>query len=99
MATIEWTRDLIDENIDLERIGHNGLTAFQWECAFGHDDIVSRLIEAGTDVNKRTQAGTPTICLATGRGQQTIVARLISAGAQLDDQDHLGRTALRTACR
>ncbi len=60
---------------------------------------ISRLLEAGADVNAADQQGVTVLMQASGNQPGEVVASLIKLGAKVKVRDHQGRSALMWAAR
>lgn len=65
----------------------------------GHEKLVSRLIQAGADVNASTPLGRTPLHVAASQGHGNIVDLLLEKGADIDAEDESGATALTIAAR
>lgn len=65
----------------------------------GHQKLVSRLIEAGADVNASTPLGRTPLHVAASQGHGHIVDLLLEKGADIDAEDETGATALTIAAQ
>ena len=74
-------------------------TSEQLHSAVGNDDLdeVRRLLDAGTDVNARTDGGLSALHLAVARRSLEIVQILLSAGADANLREETGYTPLHLA--
>ncbi len=72
--------------------------ALHYAVCNGLVDIVKLLIEAGADVNKMSDWGTPLYLAAKG-GHTIMVKLLIEAGAKVNMQQENGRTALHASIK
>lgn len=57
-------------------------------------DVVEILLDAGADVNAKTEHGTPALSLSANEGKCEILKLLISRGADLNATNSRGETAL-----
>jgi ankyrin repeat protein len=99
---MEAARLLIDAGADpnvTERsaLPFGGFTALLLVAGQGDLRMVDRLIEAGADVNGKTEEGFTALSAAAARGRPAIVRRLLSRGADLDATSNDGETALMMA--
>lgn len=65
----------------------------------GHEKLVKRLIEAGTDLNACTPCGRTALHVAASQGHGNIVDILLEKGADIDAEDDDGSTALSIAAK
>jgi ankyrin repeat protein len=73
---------------------HNDETPLMTASIDGVENLVTALINAGTDLNKQDNAGNTALMTAIMEGQINIAAILIDSDADLDIQDNRGNTAL-----
>lgn len=65
----------------------------------GREEIVGLLLEAGADVNARTDRGTHALHAAAQHGYDPILHRLLAAGADVNPRNDEGQTPLFLAIR
>ncbi len=68
-------------------------------AVLNREDIVALLLEAGADVNARTDRGTHALHAAAQHGYDPILQRLLAAGAEVDAANDEGQTPLFLAIR
>ena len=72
-------------------------TAFMFAAGNGRDEIASRLLDAGADVNHRNKYGNSALTWASQYGHNKIMERLLDAGADVNHKNTFERTALSIA--
>ena len=81
----------------------HGNTALAAAASYGHDSIVSILIQHGADINRQNEIGNTALHYATFQGSHIVTAfdgthkatiTLIEAGADLNIRNKKGKTAL-----
>ena len=65
---------------------------------FRYRTIMSKLIEAGADVNATNNKGETALMMFCTKEDERIVTQLIEAGADINATDEFGQTALMKAC-
>ncbi len=93
-----FVKELLDEhhaNLNVE--DHNGITPAYEAGILGRLDVFNILAERGGKWGG-TLAGMPLLVYASLRGRAAIVERLLDLGENVEQQDHLGRTALLASC-
>lgn len=89
---------LIEDNSDVDKIDAQGLTPLLWAVQEGDEDLVSKLIDKGANLNSiYPKGGLTPIMKAILKKKPAIVTTLIDKGADLDIQNQNGNTALITA--
>ena len=73
--------------------------ALIYASAKGHTEALKTLVEAGADVNVKSQDGVTILMIASGKGHTEIVESLLEAGADVNVKDEDGDTALIFASR
>ena len=68
-------------------------------CTRGKTDDARRLLESGTDANRRGEFGATPLMRAAEQGHTAIANMLLQRGADVGDQDDNGDSALLCACR
>ena len=75
---------LLDHGADpLARENWMGQTALMWAAAERHVDVIAPLVEAGAEVDSRTDAGFTSLMFATRLGHIETVDALLDAGADI----------------
>jgi hypothetical protein len=84
---------------DLDENGRDGFTPLQLACYFGHEDIVTFLLNQGADVNLVAQNGTKiqAVHAAAASGNLNILRQLLEHGANVNGRQQNGFTPLHTA--
>ncbi len=76
----------------------SALDDLMFAAAHGRVNIVKALLEAGADVNARSDVHDSTaVMLAAGNGHVDVVKVLLEAGADIEERDRAGRTTLAFA--
>ena len=89
---------LLQSGAQLDLKDEGGETALNLAAEGGHIEVMTRLVEAGHNVNQRDWLGERTpLMAAAGEGHTDCVQYLLQNGAQLDLEDHVGMTALHLA--
>jgi hypothetical protein len=85
--------------LDKQQVPANGVgsKALFAAIARGRIDIVSRLIDAGANLNGRSRQGYTALMIAASHGHEDIVQLLLDKGADLTTVDAEGRNALQIA--
>lgn len=86
-----------DKRTDLNCLDGSGLTPLLIATIIGSVKIVSRLIDAGADVNLKG-AKIPALCIAVENGFADIVHVLLQNNAKTNLRDEKGYTPLHIAC-
>jgi len=76
--------------------GWHGQTALMWAAAEGHPGVVQALLDAGADMQARSNGGFTALLFAARSGQIGAAKTLLDAGADLNDSLP-GRTRQRTS--
>jgi ankyrin repeat protein len=96
-------RELIAKGVSVNAANHVGGTALMSACASYRSEIVEFLLQAGADVNLRTNDSRTALHAAVGSSpslpekQRVCVRLLLNRGAQMDAQDNSGLTPLMNA--
>jgi ankyrin repeat protein len=95
---VEQVRKLAfsDPNINLNDES-NGMSALAQAIERGNRDIVSVLVSAGANVNKRSSSGQTALMSLSEKASPELVRDLILAGAKLNARDDTGDNALMNA--
>ena len=92
------TERLITEGAVLDDVGNGqGFTPLMWASFTGLTDIVSRLVEAGAEVNAVDRKHRSAL-MRSAEGDGEVTKLLLAAGADIDAQDEKGMAALHVAC-
>jgi uncharacterized protein len=67
-------------------VNPKGTTALMRAAQEGHLDIVTVLVMAGCDVNRKNIEGMNALMLAALKGHSDIITELIRAGARVDEK-------------
>ena len=90
---------MLEFNARVDAVDSRGETVLHLACGLGHDTIASALIDAGADVDARSEAGrTPLHTNAGGDDFPAVTRVLLGAGADVNAADLEGRTPLNLAC-
>jgi Ankyrin repeats (3 copies) len=73
--------------------------SFVASAAAGQEDVVGKFLEAGMDIDVRSDSGETALMGASGVCNAAIVVDLLEKGARVDLKDDEGRTALHWAAR
>jgi ankyrin repeat protein len=96
-------RELIAKGVSVNAANHVGGTALMSACASYRSEIVEFLLQAGADVNFRTNDGRTALHTAVGSSpslpekQKDCVRLLLNHSVQIDAQDNSGLTPLMNA--
>ena len=71
-----------------------GITALMWAAMNGRSEVVKILLDAGADVNAKTEGGTTALMLAAFLDNTEVAKILLNAGANVNARTKDGRTAL-----
>ena len=82
--------------VDVDQADGNHNTALHVAVEKNHADVVRVLIDAGADIEKPYEGGSPLLFACMG-GCLDVVKMLVQSGAKLHVTDHYGRTCLITA--
>lgn len=86
---------------DIDRMDHDGFTAFSYACVAGHVDAARRLLKEGASPVVPDEDDVTPLMLAAMHGRAEIVALLAPLASPepgLDLRDYRGMTALMKAC-
>ena len=87
-------RRLLSEGVDINSSeGRDGAPALVWASLYGHETVVSLLLEARADVDKPRLCGTTPLMAACDGGHTGAMQRLLDAGADHTCVSNLGATA------
>jgi len=70
---------------------------FLWACMYGHEEVVSYLLESGADLLDRAATGATALHWAAGGAHLEIVRLLLNRGASLEEINQWGGTVLEHA--
>ena len=96
-------RELIAKGVSVNAVNHVGGTALMSACASYRSEMVGFLLQAGAEVNMKTNDGKTALHVAVGSSpslpekQRDCVRLLLKHGAQVDALDKSGGTALMDA--
>ncbi len=89
---------LLDRGADVNAVTQDRLTSPLMEAAvLGEDVIVSKLIEAGADLNLQAHNGQTALMMAISEGHLSVVERLLEENCETDQIDNLGMSARKYA--
>jgi len=89
---------LIDKGADINTIsGDRGNTSLMDAAAEADIEILTKLLDAGAELNLKSKSGQTALVLAVGRHAEDAAIALISAGADINIKDDLGMTAKKYA--
>ena len=77
----------------------DGYASIHWAAECGHEDVVSLLLQLGTDPNLSGPSSKPALALAAEWDRIAVVKVLLAAGAKVEVSDKLKRTPLLLAVR
>lgn len=98
-GTAEIVNFLIQKKVNVNQVDClKNRTALHWAVASDNEEIVSILINAGTNVNIPDRDSITPLILASNLGNISIVRLLISNGSNVNHKDRMGTTALHYAC-
>ena len=83
--------------LDTPSAEHGEMTALHWATGQGHDDVVRRLLDAGSNMEATDSGGRTALHFAAARGYVSILRTLVSAGCALNALTALNVTALQMA--
>ena len=83
----------------LELADFQGWRPLHWAGAQGHAAVVALLLDAGADVDARSQNASTPLHLAAKHGGTAALSALISGGADVGAADDARDTPLHVACR
>lgn len=97
---IEVVRDGLRQNPDWANAElFLGIRPVYRAAVLNREEVVALLLEAGADVNARTDRGTHALHAAAQHGYNPILQRLLAAGAEVDPRNDEGQTPLFLAIR
>jgi len=92
------SRDVLEEQINVDKLDSNGDTALHRAAVQGHIDVVMLLVQYGANVDVRDQYGRTPLSRAAARGHLKAVTWLVyEAGADVESKDNGGWTPLSRA--
>src|SRR5262249_50858617 len=91
---IATVRDILDNNVALERLGPYGATALLLAADRGRPDMVDALLKAGANPQARDGNGRGALIFGAGSGNPEVVRLLLARGLRADEKDKYGDTAL-----
>ena len=80
--------------VEMDGANNCGRTALHGAVKWEHADVVQVLIDAGADIEARTNSGWPALFIASASGELVIVKKLVDAGAVVCTANSKGNTAL-----
>lgn len=91
---------LLKSGADIERVRSDGCNALHLAAIFGHNGIVSALINAGADINAGiAKTGVTPLILASQSGNLEVVKLLLASGANVASFTENGCTPLSLAAQ
>ena len=98
-ATPERVRELLDRGMDVNAVGNRGWTPLHWAAANSRDPrVLTPLLEAGADVNRRALQFTPLHIAALVNPNPEVAYVLLEAGADVNARQDSGENPLWMAC-
>ncbi len=98
-ATPERIRELLDRGMEVDAVGNRGWTPLHWAAANSRDPrVLTTLLEAGADVNRRALQFTPLHIAALVNPNPEIAYVLLEAGADVNARQDTGENPLWMAC-
>lgn len=99
LGDIAAIKRLLAAGVDVNswNTGAGGWTALVIAAVSGHEDVVTTLLDAGADVDARSEGGATPLMAAALTGQSAVAEALISAGADTKAANASGVTALHIA--
>ena len=93
-------KDLLEAGADPNNyIDDYGSNALHRAAVYGHNDVISTLIEAGAEVNVKDNIGRTALYRAVVNDHRDVVIPLLEAGADPELGDDQGRTPIEMARR
>ncbi|KAL5268777.1 hypothetical protein ACHWQZ_G002584 [Mnemiopsis leidyi] len=84
---------LTDKNLVYYRDFISGYTGLHWSCKLGRLDMAKILLEAGSEVNQKSNSGHTPLHLAAQTGKSDLIELILRYGADKDVRDHKGKKA------
>ncbi|XP_063684769.1 ankyrin repeat domain-containing protein SOWAHA-like isoform X4 [Bolinopsis microptera] len=82
---------LTDKNLVYYKDFISGYTGLHWACKLGRIDMAKILLEAGSEVNMKSNSGHTPLHLAAQTGKTDLIELIIRYGADKDIRDHKGK--------
>jgi ankyrin repeat protein len=96
-GNLEQVENCLSQEVEVNAIDNDGLTALMWAAENGHLSVVQYLIEHRAEVNAKTNYGWTALMWAAESGHLAVVQYLVEQRAEVNATTNSGLTALMEA--